>query len=265
MDMLTKVYNTPGIAAIELNLACPNIPGKPMIAYDYDQFDQALARVCKHPQFGKIPLGLKLAPYFDMPHFDRVAEICCKYPIKFIVCVNSIPNGLFIDADNECEGFVPKSGLGGIGGGFCKHTALANVRHFYKLLQKNNRPDIDVIGVGGISTGRDAFEYILCGAKAVQVGTCHWTEGPGCFDRIAKELEDLMKSKGYRSIEDFRGKLKPYVKGSKKASEAKDEETTVVKSKGTDPLVVVLSMVVAGLIALVAVLHQRLPAEGKLF
>ena len=51
---------------------------------------------------------------------------------------------------------------------------------------------------------------ILCGAKAVQVGTCHWIEGSSCFDRIAMELEALMISKGYKSIEEFRGKLKPY-------------------------------------------------------
>ena len=66
---------------------------------------------------------------------------------------------------------------------------------------------IDVVGVGGVQSGRDAFELILCGATAVQVGTCHWTEGPGCFDRICSELRDIMKEKGYAKVEDFRGKL----------------------------------------------------------
>ena len=47
------------------------------------------------------------------------------------------------------------------------------------------------------------------------MGTCHWTEGPSCFDRIAAELQDIMKKKGYTSLEDFRGKLKPYVKSAK--------------------------------------------------
>ena len=53
---------------------------------------------------------------------------------------------------------------------------------------------------------------ILCGAKAIQVGTCHWTEGPSCFDRISNELESIMKKKGYTSIQDFQGKLRPYTK-----------------------------------------------------
>jgi dihydroorotate dehydrogenase (fumarate) len=58
----------------------------------------------------------------------------------------------------------------------------------------------------------DAFEMILCGASAVQVGTCHWTEGPKCFDRICKELKDIMESKNYKSIDDFKNKLKPWSK-----------------------------------------------------
>ena len=47
---------------------------------------------------------------------------------------------------------------------------------------------------------------------AVQVGTCHWTEGPGCFDRICNELRTIMKEKGYSSVDEFRGKLKPWSK-----------------------------------------------------
>lgn len=43
-----------------------------------------------------------------------------------------------------------------------KHTALANVRMLYKCFAELNRPDIDVVGVGGVHSGRDAFELILC-------------------------------------------------------------------------------------------------------
>ena len=86
-----------------------------------------------------------------------------------------------------------------------------------------------------LSSGSDAFDLILCGASAVQVATCHWREGPGCFDRIAAELEALMKRKGYDSISDFRGKLKPYDKsrasktrpGSKTSTEAANDPSSM--------------------------------------
>jgi dihydroorotate dehydrogenase (fumarate) len=75
---------------------------------------------------------------------------------------------------------------------------------FFQLLNC----DISVIGCGGIKTGLDAFEHILCGASAVQIGTQLWKEGVGCFERISNELKLIMSEKGYQFIDDFRGKLK---------------------------------------------------------
>ncbi len=54
----------------------------------------------------------------------------------------------------------PKNGFGGIGGEYIKPTALANVHAFYQRLN----PEIQIVGTGGVLTGRDAFEHILCGA-----------------------------------------------------------------------------------------------------
>ena len=60
---------------------------------------------------------------------------------------------------------------------------------------------------GGVKSGRDAFEHILCGASMVQVGTALQKEGVAVFDRITKELKEIMEEKGYETLEDFRGKL----------------------------------------------------------
>ena len=60
---------------------------------------------------------------------------------------------------------APKSGFGGLAGGFVKQIALANVRQLSQRLA----PEIDIVGVGGVASGMDAFELILCGASAVQV------------------------------------------------------------------------------------------------
>eukprot|EP00959_Pyramimonas_sp_CCMP1952_P179759 3758700-Pyramimonas_sp.AAC.1 len=81
LAMLDRAMKVENIAAIELNLACPNIPGKPTMAYDFDQMEEVLKQVCSHPLFGNKPLGVKLAPYFDIPHFQRAAAILNKFPI----------------------------------------------------------------------------------------------------------------------------------------------------------------------------------------
>lgn len=119
---------TQGVAAIELNVACPNIPGKPVIAYDFEQLEEVLRAVTSHRAFGKKPLGVKLAPYFDMPHFKRAAEIINKFPVSFVVCINTIGNALIVDVEAEQPLIAPKGGFGGLGGGYVKQTALANVR-----------------------------------------------------------------------------------------------------------------------------------------
>lgn len=183
---------------IEVNLSCPNVPGKPQIAYDFETTDAILAEIFSY--YTK-PLGVKLPPYFDIVHFDQAAAIFNKYPLAFINSINSIGNGLVIE--DEKVVIKPKNGFGGLGGDYIKPTALANVHAFYQRLN----PSIKIIGTGGVKTGRDAFEHILCGASMVQVGTALYQEGPEIFERLTKELKDIMAEKGYETIEDFRGKL----------------------------------------------------------
>jgi hypothetical protein len=97
-----------------------------------------------------------------------------------------------------------------IGGGCCKHTALANVRVMSELLHDNGRDDIGIVGLGGINTGKDLFELILCGASVIQIETSLSNENLSYFDRISKELCKIMLSKGYKSINEFKGKIKHY-------------------------------------------------------
>ena len=197
--LLKKVQESDFNGITELNLSCPNVPGKPQIAYDLETTEKLLADIFS---YFKKPLGVKLPPYFDIVHFDQAAAVFNKFPLTFINCINSIGNGLVIE--DESVVIKPKNGFGGIGGEYIKPTALANVHAFYQRLN----PSIKIIGTGGVLTGQDAFEHILCGASMVQIGTTLHKEGPVAFERITNELKDIMYKKGYKTIEDFRGKLK---------------------------------------------------------
>ena len=197
--LLKKVQNSGFKGITELNLSCPNVPGKPQIAYDFETTERILGEAFGY--FDK-PLGIKLPPYFDIVHFDQAAEVFNRHPLKFVNCVNSIGNGMYIE--DESVVIRPKNGFGGIGGEYIKPTALANVHAFYQRLNSS----IQIIGTGGVYTGRDAFEHILCGASMVQIGTALHQEGVAAFDRIGAELKAIMAEKGYGSLDDFRGKLK---------------------------------------------------------
>jgi dihydroorotate dehydrogenase (fumarate) len=200
LELLKIANGCETLPLIELNLSCPNIAGKPQTGYDFEATRELLEQaftICTKR------IGVKLPPYFDMVHFDMMADVLRQFPIAYVNSVNSIGNGLFIDVDEEMVGIKPKNGFGGIGGLYIKPTALANVRKFYELL-----PGVDIIGCGGVQNGADVFEHILCGASVVQIGTTLWEEGPACFTRIENELKEIMMQKGYSSMEAFKGKLR---------------------------------------------------------
>ena len=201
LEMLGEIEKSGFKGITELNLSCPNVPGKPQLAYDFEATYETLKEVFSI--FSK-PLGIKLPPYFDFAHFDQMADILNQFPLTYVNAINSVGNGLYIDTDKEAVVIKPKEGFGGIGGEYIKPTALANVRAFYTRL----KPEIQIIGTGGIRTGQDAFEHLLCGASMLQIGTELHKEGPEIFSRITNELTQIMSEKGYASIDEFKGKLR---------------------------------------------------------
>ena len=193
---------------MEINLSCPNILGKGQLAYDFEMMDNYLKTILKELEMYKcdLTIGVKLPPYFDFWQFESAAKVLKKYPLDYITCINSIGNGLIVDVDTEKTVIKPKNGFGGLGGSFVK-PGLANVRKFYEIFKREGC-GIKIVGCGGVETGKDVFEYILCGAEIVQVGTQFYKEGRKCFSRLEEELGEIMDEKGYKTLGEFRGKLK---------------------------------------------------------
>jgi dihydroorotate dehydrogenase (fumarate) len=198
---IAAVINAAQPDLIEVNLSCPNIPGKPQIGYDPDTSERVIKRV---RSLITVPMGLKLPPYFDPAHHEVMGKLIRRHGVDFLNMINSVGNGLVVDPEREAVVIKPKGGFGGLGGRIIKPVALANVRAFYKLFQGK----IPIIGTGGVVDGVDAFEHVLCGASAVQIGTVLVEEGLGAFDRLNKELTALLARKGYRALADCLGAVK---------------------------------------------------------
>jgi dihydroorotate dehydrogenase (fumarate) len=230
-QMLKKIIH-PGspVDAIEFNLSCPNLEGKEILAYDKSALKKILADLeseCQfliarahanadelsingHGTYTPPQFGIKLPPYWQMSDYREIAQMINPMMFSFIHTINSVPNALVIDFDREETVIHPKLGFGGLGGEIIKPIALANVRGFYLAFQElgSQWNKIRIIGCGGVSHGQDVFEMILAGADAVSVGSQLMIEGAGCINRINEELIDIMRRKGYHSIDDFRGRLK---------------------------------------------------------
>ena len=89
--------------------------------------------------------------------------------------------------------------FGGLSGAGIKPVGVRAIYDLRSVL------DIPLIGVGGISTWRDAAEYIMAGACAFQIGSAVGTEGPEVFDKVNTGLETFMKEYGYDSISSMVG------------------------------------------------------------
>ena len=199
--VIAETINTSQPDLIEINLSCPNIPGKPQIGYDPEDSERLLRRVRK---IITVPMGVKLPPYFDPAHHSIMAKVIKRTGVDFLNLINSVGNGLVVDPDRESVVIKPKGGFGGLGGTLIKPVALANVRAFWRLLGES----CPIIGTGGVAGGMDAFEHFLCGASAVQIGTQLVEEGASVFERVERELVGVLGAKSYRSPGECRGRLK---------------------------------------------------------
>lgn len=143
------------------------------------------------------PIIMKLSPGF--PDLMGLAAAAEPYVDGF-AAVNSLGPCLDFDAEKNKPYLGSAYGQGWLSGPAIKPLALDIV---YRLTRIVHKP---VIGVGGISTGRDAAQFLMAGAAAVQVCTAALKGGPGTYGRIAAELKEWMRENRYASLQDLRGR-----------------------------------------------------------
>lgn len=156
-----KKYNIKHL--VEINVGCPNL-NDDIVGYHSNSIDKILYNI-KNLDLKHIYIGLKLPPYFEKSKIKKLAKIFKYYQsfLKFIVCSNSIPNGLYL---KDAKPYLSET-YGGVSGKLNKYIALSNVHQFYKLLDRK----IKIIGCGGITSIHDVQDYFSCGAEMVQIGS----------------------------------------------------------------------------------------------
>lgn len=144
-----------------------------------------------------IPVFVKLSPnILDIKQFAQAAE---QAGADGIVAINTLGPCLAIDIETAMPMLGSANGYGWLSGTAIKTLALRCVAEVARSVK------IPVIGVGGISTGRDAIEFIMAGASAVQVLTAAMIRGYKVYGVIADEMVKFMQAKGYSSINDIKG------------------------------------------------------------
>ncbi|MGD9344859.1 MAG: dihydroorotate dehydrogenase [Candidatus Aminicenantes bacterium] len=182
-----------GIAAYELNISCPNVEkGGLCPAINPDSTYSVVKRV---KSVSARPLITKLSP--NVSDIGEIAVSAQEAGSDAVSLVNTFL-ALAVDLDRKRPKLT--NIFGGLSGPAIKPIALRMV------FQVASRIHIPVIGIGGIMTGADALEYMLCGAQAVEVGTSNFIDPESCI-RIVRELEEYCRTNRISRIEDIVGTL----------------------------------------------------------
>ncbi len=188
VDIVRMLDAERGFVGYELNLSCPNdtrLEGR-SFALDPDAVDEVVGRVRRSTDR---PLLVKLAPHDpDLPDTARRAE---GAGADGITVVNTLP-GLALRAPGSRP--LLGAGPGGISGPALRAVGVHAVWRVAAAVE------VPVVGVGGILSAEDAWQYLSAGASLVQVGTGSFAD-PRCAERIVGGLERLGRERGVESVE----------------------------------------------------------------
>ena len=190
-----KLLNESSVDMIELNISCPNIKDGGL-AFGLDAGTAAalvvaVRRVCKHK-----PLMVKLSP--NCPSIASVANACINAGADALSLVNTI-KAMAIDTENRKPVF--DNVIAGLSGPAIKPIALRMVWELHDSL-KDNKSNIPIVGMGGISNTNDALEFFMAGAKAIQVGTATFIN-PHAMVEIIDGIHNYMIAKKIAKLSDI--------------------------------------------------------------
>ncbi len=207
--ILPMVEDT-GADGIELNFGCPHgmsERGMGAAVGQVPEYIQMVTQWCK--QYSRLPVIVKLTPNItDVRQPARAAKAGGADAVSLINTINSI-----MGVDLERMAMSPHTGGWGSHGGYCgpavKPIALNMVAEIARDAQTAGLP---ISGIGGVTTWRDAAEYIALGCGTVQICTAAMVYGFKIVQDLCDGLANFMDAHGYERIDDFRGQAVPTVK-----------------------------------------------------
>jgi len=181
-----------GADAVELNVSCPHVEGT---GGETGQNPELLKEVIsKVKRRISKPIFVKLSP--NVTDIAQLAETAVKAGADAITAINTV-RAMKIDVKTGRP--ILANRIGGLSGPAIKPIAVRCVYEIYERVR------VPIFGCGGILNWRDAIEFILAGASAVQVGTAIALKGLEVFRAISKRIEAYIKKRGFRSVGEIVG------------------------------------------------------------
>ena len=184
-----KLRSISGISAVEVNISCPNVENRGLVfACDPDASRRVIDGVRKTIG-GELPIIAKLSP--DVTDLPAIARGVVDAGADALALINTVL-GMVINLDSMRPHLGGKTG--GLSGPAIKPVAVRAIYQVHAAL-----PQVPILGMGGVSSGRDALELILAGASGVSVGTASFGN-PTALIQIRDELQTLLAARGFATL-----------------------------------------------------------------
>ena len=183
----------PGVHGLEINISCPNVKkGGMAFGGDPVMTHEVVAAVRKATRLPVVP---KLSPNVgDITVFARAAE---EAGADALSCINTLL-GLAVDVETRKPRLA--FGTGGLSGPAIRPVAVRMAWQAARAVR------VPVIGIGGITSARDALEFLIAGCRAVQIGTANFVD-PGLYDRMLEDLAEYLERHGLADVNQVVGTL----------------------------------------------------------
>lgn len=189
-----KLRSVSGISAVEVNISCPNVENRGLVfACDPDASRRVIDGVRKTIG-GDLPIIAKLSP--DVTDLPAIARGVVDAGADGLALINTVL-GMVINIDTMRPHLGGKTG--GLSGPAIKPVAVRAIYQVHAAL-----PKVPILGMGGVSSGRDALELILAGASGVSVGTASFGN-PSAVIEIQNELRELLAARGFATMQQAIG------------------------------------------------------------
>ncbi|MCP4889106.1 MAG: dihydroorotate dehydrogenase [Rubripirellula sp.] len=192
VSLAERVGSQPGVAAIELNLSCPNVSGGIDFGTNAESCRQVVA---ESRERANCPIVAKLTP--NVTRIDEIAKGAADGGADAVCLINTV---LGIAVDWKRRKPMLGNGMGGLSGPAIKPIALRCVHQVARAV------DIPIIGIGGIANIDDVMQFLVTGASAVQIGTANYYD-PTVSTRLIDQLPAALAEIGASSVRDCVGQL----------------------------------------------------------
>jgi dihydroorotate dehydrogenase (NAD+) catalytic subunit len=189
-----KVRSVAGISALEVNISCPNVENRGLVFACDPEASRRVIDGVRRIIGGDLPIIAKLSP--DVTDLPKIAAGVVESGADALALINTVL-GMVINVDSMRPHLGGKTG--GLSGPAIRPVAVRAIYQVHQAL-----PNVPILGMGGVTSGRDAFELILAGASGVSVGTASFGNPHALID-IQNQLQQILMTKGFTSLKSAVG------------------------------------------------------------